>query len=570
MRVRPGQEPFMQKNVPKYTPDWVRTVSVWAESSKRDVSYALCNDRRTLLWFGNQRAVEYHPTLFRTGESEHPTHLVLDLDPPEADAFRLAVLATELVGQALTDSGLQGAVKTSGAKGLHVFVPVADAQVEEIAAATRAVAARAERLDPELATTAFVRDERHGKVFLDATRAGGATVVAAYSPRLRPGTPVSFPVGWADLDAIAPRDFTLRTAPALLDGRDAWEAGMPAPQRLGADLIAEGREIPVARVQAMHEGKRRARARRQAGPDERRPTPLSGRLWRLPATTDHGFSPLAGQGGGYRQVLIFFLEAAVRVGNLAGRLVLITGDTALDVEKASDGGFAADPQAVFARWDEFLEWAASVECRPVTRSTRPSSAPPVPTPRQVFAIGLNYAAHADESQMGGRTPTAGVHQVPDRHHRARPPPWSCPAATPTGRWSSLWPSAGRRTGSSEEAAWGHVAGLMVGQDLSERVVQLAAPAPQFCWASPTRGSRRSARLVTADEFSNPDDLELGCTLGRQLQLSRTSDLIFSVSELIARLSAVCPLLPGDIIFTGTPSGVGNGRTPQAVPAAGRD
>jgi DNA ligase D len=264
MRVRPGQKPFMQKNVPKYTPDFVRTVTVWAESSKRDISYALCNDRRTLLWFGNQRAVEYHPTLFRTGEWEHPTHLVLDLDPPEGDAFRLAVQATKLVGQALADSGLQGAVKTSGAKGLHVFVPLADGQVEEMAAATRAFAARAERLDPDLATTAFVREERHGKVFLDATRAGGATVVAAYSPRLRPGTPVSFPVDWADLDAVAPRDFTLRTAPGLLDGRDAWAQSLPAPQRLDPDLIAEGREIPVARVQAMHEGKRRARGRRAA------------------------------------------------------------------------------------------------------------------------------------------------------------------------------------------------------------------------------------------------------------------------------------------------------------------
>jgi DNA ligase D len=262
MRVRPGQKPFMQKNVPKYTPDFVRTVTVWAESSKRDIAYALCNDRRTLLWFGNQRAVEYHPTLFRVGEWEHPTHLVLDLDPPEGDAFRLAVQATKLVGQALGESGLQGAVKTSGAKGLHVFVPVTDGQVEEMAAATRAIAARAERLDPDLATTAFVRDERHGKVFLDATRAGGATVVAAYSPRLRPGASVSFPVAWADLDAIAPCDFTLRSAPGLLDGRDAWAQSLPAPQRLDPDLIAEGREIPVARVQAMHEGKRRARARR--------------------------------------------------------------------------------------------------------------------------------------------------------------------------------------------------------------------------------------------------------------------------------------------------------------------
>jgi bifunctional non-homologous end joining protein LigD len=84
VRVLRGQAPFMQKNVPSYTPSWVRTVSLWAETSKRDVSYALCNDRRTLLWFANQRAVEYHPTLIRADHWDRPTHLVLDLDPPSA------------------------------------------------------------------------------------------------------------------------------------------------------------------------------------------------------------------------------------------------------------------------------------------------------------------------------------------------------------------------------------------------------------------------------------------------------------------------------------------------------
>src|SRR5438046_749993 len=87
----------MQKNVPKYTPSWVRTVSVWAEASKRDVSYALCNDRRTLLWFANQRAVEYHPALARVDHFDRMTHLVLDLDPPAADAFSMAVRAARLV-----------------------------------------------------------------------------------------------------------------------------------------------------------------------------------------------------------------------------------------------------------------------------------------------------------------------------------------------------------------------------------------------------------------------------------------------------------------------------------------
>lgn len=266
IRVLRGQAPFMQKNVPTYTPPWVRTVSLWAETSKREVSYALCDDRRTLLWFANQRAVEYHPTLFEADRWDRPSHLVLDLDPPAADAFPLAVGAAHLVRRALRDAGLAGAVKTSGAKGLHVFVPIeGPATLEEVAAATRAIAARAERLDPDLATTAFLREDRGGRVFVDSTRAGGATVVAAYSPRARPGTPVSFPVAWEDLDRVAPGDFTVRTVPPLIGAADPWADLMPPPGPLDRDLIEEGRTIPVARAQAMHEGRRRLRARRDGG-----------------------------------------------------------------------------------------------------------------------------------------------------------------------------------------------------------------------------------------------------------------------------------------------------------------
>ena len=166
VRVLRGQRPFMQKNVPKYTPDWVRTVPLWAETSKREVSYALCNDRRTLLWFANQRAVEYHPTLVRGDRWDRQTHLVLDLDPPEGGGFDAVVRTAQLVREVLDAAGLAGAVKTSGAKGLHVFVPLDDsAPIDDVAAATRALAARTERLDPELATTAFIREDRGGRVF---------------------------------------------------------------------------------------------------------------------------------------------------------------------------------------------------------------------------------------------------------------------------------------------------------------------------------------------------------------------------------------------------------------------
>jgi len=253
----------MQKNVPKYTPEWVPTVRIWAEASKREVAYALCNDRRTLLWFGNQRAIEYHPALARADRPDRITHLVLDLDPPEGSDFATVVRVAELVRVALDELGLHGALKTSGAKGVHVFVPIdSDAAPEDSAAATRAIAARTERLDPTIATTTFIKADRDGKVFVDSTRVGGATVIACFSPRLRPGVPVSYPVGWDDLDNVRPVDFTIHTALERLGDSNPWAAQMVAPQHVSADLIHEGHEIPVARVQAMHEGKRRARARR--------------------------------------------------------------------------------------------------------------------------------------------------------------------------------------------------------------------------------------------------------------------------------------------------------------------
>jgi len=168
IRARAGQQPFMQKNVPSYAPPWVRTVTQWADSAKREVRYALCDDRRTLLWFANQRAVEYHPTLFLASRTDRPTYLVLDIDPPSGGEFGHAVAAAHLVRQALADAGLDSAVKTSGAKGVHVYVPV-EASGDDAAAATRAIAVRAERLDPALATTAFIKSDREGKVFLDSS-----------------------------------------------------------------------------------------------------------------------------------------------------------------------------------------------------------------------------------------------------------------------------------------------------------------------------------------------------------------------------------------------------------------
>lgn len=266
LRVRPGQRPFMQKNLPDYAPDYVRWTPVWSAAGHREIRYPLCNDVRTLLWFGNQRAVEFHPTLMlpRFGEQTDVlggtvTHLVLDLDPPEGSGFDEVVAVAQLARTALDAAGLASAVKTSGSKGLHVVVPVRDIALPDAAAATRALAARTAALDEKIATTAYLKADRGGRVFVDSTRAGGGSLACAFSPRIRPGTPVSYPVPWSDLNAVSPRDFTIRSV-LPLPKDDPWRALLPSPQPVPADVIAEGHEIPIARVVAMHEGKRRKRA----------------------------------------------------------------------------------------------------------------------------------------------------------------------------------------------------------------------------------------------------------------------------------------------------------------------
>jgi len=254
----------------------------------------------------------------------------------------------------------------------------------------------------------------------------------------------------------------------------------------------------------------------------------------------------------------------VRIANVAGRSTLLGPEGAgLDIEKASDGAFPADPQALYERWDAFRDWAVDHQADADTDIDPVELGAPTPLPRQVFAIGLNYADHVSESQLD--TPTSPAVFTKFATSIAGPNATvALPAATVD--WEvELVVAIGRGAHEvSENNAWGHVAGLMVGQDLSERVLQLVGPAPQFSLGKSYPGfAPIGPSLVTVDAVDSPDDLELGCRLGEEvLQLGRTRDMIFSVPELVARLSAVCPLLPGDIIFTGTPSGVGGARTPK--------
>ncbi|MBO4254090.1 fumarylacetoacetate hydrolase family protein [Streptomyces griseorubiginosus] len=253
----------------------------------------------------------------------------------------------------------------------------------------------------------------------------------------------------------------------------------------------------------------------------------------------------------------------MRIGRLSGRLSILIGDHAIDVERASSGRFPADPDEVFERWNEFVEWAEGTDAAKARKFEPGELGSPVLRPAQVFAIGLNYRAHAAES--GVDTPDAPT--VFTKFRTSLTGPYE-PVVLPTAGvdWEAeLVAVIGRRAERvPEEEAWSYVAGLTAGQDLSERAVQLAGPVPQFSLGKSYPGfAPLGPVLVTPDEFDDPGDLEVSCSLDDEvLQKGRTSDMVFSVPQLVARLSAVCPLLPGDLIFTGTPPGVGMARTPQ--------
>ncbi|GAB3854664.1 fumarylacetoacetate hydrolase family protein [Nocardioides maradonensis] len=255
----------------------------------------------------------------------------------------------------------------------------------------------------------------------------------------------------------------------------------------------------------------------------------------------------------------------MRIANVDGRLTIRLTDGDVDVESASVGRFGADPQSVFARWEEFCDWArgpaVGAEVTPPAAPER--LGPPVPAPGQVFAIGLNYRDHAAES--GLPVPEAPPTFTKFRSSLNGP---TGEIALPGGNvdWEvELVAVIGREARNVPvDRGWDYVAGLTVGQDLSERVVQMAGALPQFSLAKSHPGfGPMGPVLVTTDELADPDDLELGCSLnGEPVQQSRTSELVFSVPELVAYLSATVTLQPGDVIFTGTPAGVGQGRSPQ--------
>jgi 2-keto-4-pentenoate hydratase/2-oxohepta-3-ene-1,7-dioic acid hydratase in catechol pathway len=262
----------------------------------------------------------------------------------------------------------------------------------------------------------------------------------------------------------------------------------------------------------------------------------------------------------------------MRLGVIANRPVLVDGDTALDIERTSNGRFPANPERLFDAWDALVEWAATADLDG-QRLSLDGLQNPIPAPRQVFGIGANYLDHLEEAASArGRVGDAKALLPKDplifTKFRASlsGPHDAIPLPSRNVDWEvELVVVMGRRAERvAEKNAWAHVAGLTVGQDISERVMQLAGLAPQFSMGKSFPGfGPLGPVLVTPDALEDPNDLELGCSLnGRVMQKARTSAMIFSVAELIAYISTICPLLPGDLIFTGTSAGVGVFRKPS--------
>ncbi|NIJ35941.1 2-keto-4-pentenoate hydratase/2-oxohepta-3-ene-1,7-dioic acid hydratase in catechol pathway [Sphingopyxis panaciterrae] len=253
----------------------------------------------------------------------------------------------------------------------------------------------------------------------------------------------------------------------------------------------------------------------------------------------------------------------MRIACIGGRAWLVTASgKGADIEQASDGRFSADPQALFGCWGDLRAWAAGLAddaLEPVDASLFEL---PVPRPRQIFAIGANYRAHAAEAGVAPPEQPVIFTKFPScltgpndavaiRHERVD---WEVELVVVMAREARDVPAAD---------AWDYVAGLAAGQDISERAIQRLGPMPQFSMAKSLPGfGPVGPVVVSVDEFANPDDLELGCAVnGETMQRSRTSDFIFPVGELIEYISHLVPIYPGDLIFTGTPEGVGATRQP---------
>jgi len=264
------------------------------------------------------------------------------------------------------------------------------------------------------------------------------------------------------------------------------------------------------------------------------------------------------------------LAMSVRLASVGGRATVVVDGGRVDVERASGGRFGADPMAALAAWEAFATWAAGLRPGDAEGPLDESAlGPPVPRPAKVFAIGVNYRGHVQEAGMEmPKTPMVFT-KFPSCLSGPRADvvlssdyvDWEVELVVVIGRGGRAIPAGRARE---------HVAGYCAGQDISDRKLQFSDKPPQFCLGKSIDGfGPLGPAVVALDAFADPDDLALACDVdAERMQDGRTSDMIFPVGELIAWISARCTLAPGDLVFTGTPAGVGSTRSPRRYLKAG--
>ena len=260
----------------------------------------------------------------------------------------------------------------------------------------------------------------------------------------------------------------------------------------------------------------------------------------------------------------------MRISNLNGRAHLLTDQGAIDIAESSGWRFGPDPMDLFAQWPAFHAWARTAPTEAGVPYRPEDLGAPVPRPGQVFAIGLNYAEHAAETGMNA---APGVPSTFTKFNSCLTGPTGSIALTgPSVDWEvELVVAIGTEARNVAAAdAWSHVAGVTVGQDFSDRDVQMTGTPPQFSLGKSYPGyGPTGPAIVTTDEIDPDSSLRLRCWVNNELvQDGNTTQMILPVAVLIEQLSAVCTLYPGDLIFTGTPSGVGMGRSPARYLAPG--
>ena len=256
----------------------------------------------------------------------------------------------------------------------------------------------------------------------------------------------------------------------------------------------------------------------------------------------------------------------MRIAQHNNRAVILTADDrGIDIHEASGGRFGPEIHSVYQHWNDFTSWASGLDAQADVAIDRAALGAPSPEPEQIFAIGLNYQAHQKEA---GYKVTTELPPVFTKWRSALAGPdgevvlphggnvdWECELVVIIG-------VGGRNI--SAESAWDHVAGLTIGQDFSERIRQQFGQAPQYSLGKSFAGFAPTGPwLVSPDEFDDPNAIRLGSDIDGEVQQNgTTADMICPVPQLIEFLSRIVEFRPGDLIFTGTPSGVGIGQDPK--------